>query len=233
MRFIFNAFSLTESEIWKQSERERNNNAIWNITVRITLYNKATFVALIAQKWSQSISVWPLPSWVNDLIWSPSLRRRDMFGARVCAEEICLEPESAQKRYVWSPSLRRRDTFGARVCAEEIRLEPESAQKRYVWSPSLRRRDTFGARVCAEEICLEPESAQKRYVWSPSLRRRDTFGACAVESWGGAVESNSRRPINHNDTPHFYSIKLLAKIKLIQRVRSFTFKDAWGTPGFH
>ncbi len=40
-----------KSEIWKQSERERNINVILNITLtdRITLYNKATFVALIAQ----------------------------------------------------------------------------------------------------------------------------------------------------------------------------------------
>lgn len=52
VRFIFNAFSL---DIWVWNlktiwERDRNNNVILNITliVRITLYNKATFVALIA-----------------------------------------------------------------------------------------------------------------------------------------------------------------------------------------
>ncbi len=51
---------------FKQSEREINNNVILNITltVRITLYNKATFVALIAQiqlyvffKLSQNLNV--------------------------------------------------------------------------------------------------------------------------------------------------------------------------------
>ncbi len=36
-------------------------------------------------KWSQSISVWPLPSWVNYIIWSTRLCIRDSFGARVCA----------------------------------------------------------------------------------------------------------------------------------------------------
>ncbi len=37
------------------------------------------------EKWSECISAWLLPSWVNDVIWSPSLCNRDSFGAGVCA----------------------------------------------------------------------------------------------------------------------------------------------------
>ncbi len=37
------------------------------------------------EKWSKCILVRLLPSWVNDVIWSLSLRSRDSFRARVCA----------------------------------------------------------------------------------------------------------------------------------------------------
>ncbi len=42
------------------------------------------------------------------------MRSRDSFG--VCAVQIRLEPESAQKRFVWNQSMRSRDSFGALVC---------------------------------------------------------------------------------------------------------------------
>ncbi len=56
-------------------------------------------------------------------------------------------------------------------------------------------------------------SCENDVIWSPSLRSRDSFGArvCAVESWGGAAESNSR--------PN----KLLAKMKLITKMNNWTY----------
>ncbi len=58
-----------------------------------------------------------------------------------------------------------------------------------------------------------------------------SFGArvCAVDSFGARREVEPRNqipaqapadPINHNDTPRFYSIKLLAKMKLITKMNN-------------
>ncbi len=64
-------------------------------------------------------------------------------------------------------------------------------------------------------------------IWSPS-RSRDSFGArvCAVVSWGGEMQYQTPArtptdPINHNDMPHFYSIRLLAKIKLLTKLNIY------------
>ncbi len=45
----------------------------------------ASLLSSTTEKWSEYISLWLLPSWVNYIIWSPSLRSWGSFGARVCA----------------------------------------------------------------------------------------------------------------------------------------------------
>ncbi len=53
---------------------------------------------------------------------------------------------------------------------------------------------SFGARVCVVEIRLEPRNQ------TPAQTPAD--------------------PISHNDTPRFYGIKLLAKMKLITKMNN-------------
>ncbi len=65
---------------------------------------------------------------------------------------------------------------------------------------------SFGARFCAVEISLE--SAQK---------------CCEVEPRNQTPAQTPADPINHNDMPHFYSIKLLAKTKLITKMNNWTY----------
>ncbi len=59
------------------------------------------------------------------------------------------------------------------------------------------------------------------------LEKIMSFGArvCAVESCGGAGNQTPAKtdPINHNDTPLFYSIKILAKMKRITKMSNWTY----------
>ncbi len=44
-----------------------------------------------------------------------------------------------------------------------------------------------------------------------------------MEPWNQTPAQTPTDPINHNDTPNFYSIKLIAKIKLITKMNNWTY----------